>query len=296
MPRYFWFRAAGEEAERARNHPAAATNTGKRGQLLHLKLTTTRLKKKKTQAPSRGDRTPSTALLLLSRRPGLNGLLGGGRVSNWRALLLQSPAGRPLYLKPAPRSLMFSPHHPSRGFATAWPLAASFPPAPHAASRSAASPGPPPPAAPRAWARRANALTASLLPSKWRRGGWGGKAVGGGPGHGGGKFPPRGGPAAPAREGGGRRAPAPPRPAAPAAPGPGSCHDDCGRKAPPSPRRLAASGPSSAPPLLSAPARRSDPLPRARSLAAGRPRLARPPAPGAAAAAPPRRSEGNGWS
>lgn len=155
---------------------------------------------------------------------------------------------------------------------------------------------PPPPAAPRAWARRANALTASLLPSKWRRGGWGGKAVGGGPGHGGGKFPPRGGPAAPAREGGGRRAPAPPRPAAPAAPGPGSCHDDCGRKAPPSPRRLAASGPSSAPPLLSAPARRSDPLPRARSLAAGRPRLARPPAPGAAAAAPPRRSEGNGWS
>lgn len=154
MPRYFWFRAAGEEAERARNHPAAATNTGKRGQLLHLKLTTTRLKKKKTQAPSRGDRTPSTALLLLSRRPGLNGLLGGGRVSNWRALLLQSPAGRPLYLKPAPRSLMFSPHHPSRGFATAWPLAASFPPAPHAASRSAASPGPPPRSPPRLGAAR----------------------------------------------------------------------------------------------------------------------------------------------
>lgn len=96
--------------------------------------------------------------------------------------------------------------------------------------------------------------------------------------------PPRGGPAVPAR---GAAGPAPPLPAplgsrraaAPAAaPGPGSCHDDCGRKAPPSPRRLAASGPSSAPPLLSAPARQSDPLP---------PSVLPSPAPGAGRGAAP---------
>lgn len=134
--------------------------------------------------------------------------------------------------------MMLAPHHPV-------PASVPGPPGPIPGARPSIS---------------AATLRASLPPSKWRRRGRepGARRRG--------NFLPEAARQRPqGRAAGGGR---PPRPA-PAAPGPGSCHDECGRKAPPSPRCLAASGPSSAPPLLSAAARRSDPRPRARCSPGG---------------------------
>lgn len=116
-------------------------------------------------------------LLLISRRAGLSSLLGAGRMFNCRAQLLQSLAG--LYVPPLP-CCCFPPAAPPGGPRPPGPGRGGQGTTPRhgrASSPDATSRGRPAPAPGdrplRAWARRANALPASLLLSKWRRGGGG---------------------------------------------------------------------------------------------------------------------------
>lgn len=151
--------------------------------------------------------------------------------SSWAPATTRPLAGRALKPPPAAASsTAASPDAPPRSRAAPAPGIAHPRP----------SPDPLPPR--RAWARRANALPASLRPSKRLRGS---------PRrHGRGEFPSRGGSAVPAREGRGRRGPAPPRPAPSAPrllppPGPAPVTMTAGGRLP----LLRAASPPPAPPL-----------------------------------------------